>query len=251
MKPTTKALRRSLYAVLAASAAGGAIVAALAVPSATAAPDPCAASQVAKTVGAVATNTGAYLDSHPETNQALTTISQQQAGPQSLAALKTYFDANPQVAKDMQQLQQPLASLSGRCKLPITIPQLMGLMQAAQQRRRASREFARRAAGRSDGRRSWRRGADPTGTCVGGQPRRRTASRSRLGLVGLARNDAHGAAGDAGDLQFQTFSGLVNRKARKSAPILLSYLIVGTANGYGHSTSDEGACPCCSRPVPR
>jgi hemophore len=133
MKPTTKALRRSLYAVLAASAAGGAVVAVLAVPSATAAPDPCAASQVAKTVGAVATNTGAYLDSHPETNQALTTISQQQAGPQSLAALKTYFDANPQVAKDMQQLQQPLASLSGRCKLPITIPQLMGLMQAAQQ----------------------------------------------------------------------------------------------------------------------
>ncbi len=33
----------------------------------------------------------------------------------------------------MQQLQQPLVSLSGRCKLPITIPQLMGLMQAAQQ----------------------------------------------------------------------------------------------------------------------
>jgi hemophore len=130
---TTKALRRSLYAVLGASAGGGAIVAALAVPSATAAPDPCAASQVAKTVGAVATNTGAYLDSHPETNQALTTISQQQAGPQSLAALKTYFDANPQVAKDMQQLQQPLVSLSGRCKLPITVPQLMGLMQSAQQ----------------------------------------------------------------------------------------------------------------------
>jgi hypothetical protein len=47
-------------------------------------------------VGAVATNTGSYLDTHPQTNQALTTIAQQQAGPQSLAALKTYFDANPQ-----------------------------------------------------------------------------------------------------------------------------------------------------------
>ena len=32
----------------------------------------------------------------------------------------------------MQQLQQPLVSLSARCKLPITVPQLMGLMQAAQ-----------------------------------------------------------------------------------------------------------------------
>jgi hemophore len=133
---TTKALRRSLCAVFAASAAGGASVAALMgspVPSATAAPDPCAASEVARTVGSVAISTGNYLDSHPQTNQALTTISQQQAGPQSLGTLKAYFDANPQVGKDMQQLQQPLVSLSGRCKLPITIPALMTLMQAAQQ----------------------------------------------------------------------------------------------------------------------
>ncbi len=108
---SSSALRRSLYAVFAACAAGGASVAALMgnpAPSATAATDPCAASEVARTIGSVATSTGAYLDSHPETNQALTTISQQQAGPQSLAALKTYFDANPQVGKDMQQLQQPL-----------------------------------------------------------------------------------------------------------------------------------------------
>jgi hemophore-related protein len=76
---------------------------------------------------------GTYLDAHPQTNQALTTISQQQAGPQSLGAVKTYFDANPQVAKDMQQLQQPLVTMSTRCKLPVSLPQLMGLMQAAQQ----------------------------------------------------------------------------------------------------------------------
>ncbi|MEO3759036.1 hemophore [Mycobacterium sp. B14F4] len=139
MKTTTGALRRGLFAVFAASAVGGAVVAALAVPSlpmtpsATAAPDPCAASQVAKTIGSVANSTGLYLEQHPQTNQALTTISQQQGGPQSLVALKTYFDANPEVAKEMQQLQQPLTSLSGRCKLPLTLPQLMGLMQAAQQ----------------------------------------------------------------------------------------------------------------------
>ena len=133
---SSSALRRSLYTVFAACAAGGASVAALMgnpAPSATAATDPCAASELARTIGSVATSTGAYLDSHPETNQALTTISQQQAGPQSLAAVKSYFDANPQVGKDMQQLQQPLVSLSTRCKLPITLPQLMGLMQAAQQ----------------------------------------------------------------------------------------------------------------------
>jgi heme-binding protein len=88
MNTTSKAVRRGLYVVFAASAAGGATVAALAVPSATAAPDPCAASQVARTIGSVATSTGNYLDSHPETNQALTTISQQQGGPASLGALK-------------------------------------------------------------------------------------------------------------------------------------------------------------------
>jgi hypothetical protein len=47
-------------------------------------------------------------------------------------ALKTYFDANPQASNDMQQLQQPLVNLSTKCRLPLTLPQLMGLMQNAQ-----------------------------------------------------------------------------------------------------------------------
>jgi hemophore len=121
--------------VFALTAAGGAAVAALtmpATPSATAATDPCAASEVAKTIGTVANNTGTYLDSHPETNAALTTASQSQGGPAALGSVKSYFDANPQAAKEMQALQQPLANLSGRCKLPLTVPQVLGLMQAAQ-----------------------------------------------------------------------------------------------------------------------
>ena len=127
--------RRGLFGVFAVTAAGGAAVAAVAVPgaiSATAATDPCAASEVAKTIGSLATSTGTYLDAHPETNTALTTISQQQGGPQSLVALKTYFDANPQAADELKKLQAPLTTLSGRCKLPLTLPQLLGLMQTAQ-----------------------------------------------------------------------------------------------------------------------
>ncbi len=139
MTPTHVTAHRGLLAAFAGCAAGGATVFALAMParsslpSAIAAPDPCAASSVAKTVGTVANSTGAYLDSHPQTNQALTTISQQQGGPQSLVALKSYFDANPQVAKDLQTLQQPLTDLSGECKLPVTVPQILGLLQGAQQ----------------------------------------------------------------------------------------------------------------------
>lgn len=138
MTSSPKTLRRGPFAAFAAFALGGVAAATLAVPSAslapsaTAAPDPCAASEVAKTIGSVANSTGEYLEDHPQTNQALTTISQQQGGPQSLAAMKAYFDANPQVSKDMQKLQQPLKDLSGRCKLPLTLPQMMGLMQAAQ-----------------------------------------------------------------------------------------------------------------------
>jgi len=131
---TVASARRALCAAFAVTAAGGVAVAVLAAgsPSATAAQDPYAASEVAKTVGSVATSMGSYLDSHPATNTALTTISQQQGGPQSLVALKTYFDANPQASKDMEQLQQPLVNLSTQCRLPLTLPQLMGLMQNAQ-----------------------------------------------------------------------------------------------------------------------
>lgn len=128
MQPTNGGLRRGLAAALAVTGAGGAALAALMVPSATAASDPCAASEVARTAGRVATNIGNYLDTHPQTNQALTTISRQQAGPETIGALKTYFDANPQAAKDIGQLQQPLTTLGARCKLPVSLPQLMGLM---------------------------------------------------------------------------------------------------------------------------
>ncbi len=133
MGKTTHSRRRQACAILTASALGGAATVLLLGPAATAAPDPCAASSVARTVGTVANNTGVYLDAHPATNQALTTISQQPAGPQTLGALKTYFDANPDAAKDLQTIQQPLTALSAKCKLPVSLPQLLGLMQAAQQ----------------------------------------------------------------------------------------------------------------------
>jgi hemophore len=126
--------RRGLAAVfVVVSACGAGVLASTTTdagtPSAGAATDPCAASQVAETVGAVALSIGSYLDAHPQTDQALTTIVRQQPGPQSLGAVKNYFDANPQAGKDMAQLQQPLTTLSSRCRLPLTLPALLGLIQ--------------------------------------------------------------------------------------------------------------------------
>jgi heme-binding protein len=132
MKTGNATRRRMLFAGLIGAAVPSAAVALLAGPSATGATDPCAASEVARTIGSVAKSMGDYMDSHPETNQAMTTILQQQAGPQSVTSLKSYFEANPKVAVDMTSIAQPLTGLSTQCKLPITIPQAMGLMQQAQ-----------------------------------------------------------------------------------------------------------------------
>ncbi|WAC91295.1 hemophore [Mycobacterium sp. Aquia_213] len=124
--------RRTLVAGLIAAAVPAAAVALMAGPPATGANDPCAASEVARTIGSVSKSMGDYLDSHPETNQTMTTMLQQQAGPQSAASLKSYFEGNPKVAADMAGIAQPLTNLSMQCKLPISIPQAMGLMQQAQ-----------------------------------------------------------------------------------------------------------------------
>ena len=124
--------RRRRLAGLMATALPGAAIAVLAGPPATGANDPCAASEVARTIGSVAKSMGDYLDSHPETNQTMTTLLQQQAGPQSFTSMKSYFEANPKVAGDMTTIAQPLTNLSMQCKLPISIPQAMGLMQQAQ-----------------------------------------------------------------------------------------------------------------------
>lgn len=132
MKTGTATRRRRLFAALIAVGLPGAAVVMLAEPSATGASDPCAASEVARTIGSVAKSTGDYLDSHPETNQAMTAVLQQPAGPQSVGSLKGYFEANPKVAGDLQSLSQPLTNLSTQCKLPVTLPQALGLAQAAQ-----------------------------------------------------------------------------------------------------------------------
>src|SRR5215471_13098707 len=92
--------RRRLLAAVIAAAVPAAAFAVLAGPPATGANDPCAASEVARTIGSVSKSMGDYLDSHPETNQTMTTMLQQQAGPQSAAGLKTYFESNPKVAAD-------------------------------------------------------------------------------------------------------------------------------------------------------
>ncbi|MDP7722919.1 hemophore [Mycobacterium sp. TY814] len=125
-------LRRGLFAVVAATGLSCAGSAVLQAPAATGSTDPCAASEVARTIGSVSKSMGDYLDSHPETNQVMTSALQDQAGPQSLGTIKAYFEANPKVALDMQGLANPLNKLGTQCKLPISLPQALTMVQAAQ-----------------------------------------------------------------------------------------------------------------------
>ena len=130
---STATLRRRLIGILTATGLGGtATVVLLSAPSAVGAADPCAASEMARTISNVARSAGDYLDGHPETNQAMTSVMQQPAGPNSVTSLKSFFDANPKAASDLQTIASPLAGLSSRCKMAISLPQVLGFMQSAQ-----------------------------------------------------------------------------------------------------------------------
>jgi hemophore len=219
MKATTPAIRRWLGGVFAASAVGGVIATAMAmpgVPAATAATDPCAASEVARTIGSVATSMGNYLDAHPDTNTALTTISQQQGGAQSLGALKTYFEANPQAGKDMQALQSPLMGLSAR-------------------------RLARRASDGADRRGAGDLAARPVRARRRGGTRHRPAARARDHGSQVVLSDSRACSRELRELDIRSFSVLFKRKARNSRPILLSFALSVTAQGSGLCTFDEGA----------
>lgn len=129
----TATLRRRLLGVLTATGLSGATAAVLlSAPTAVGAADPCAASEMARAISNVARSAGDYLDGHPETNDAMTAVMRQPAGPQSVSLLKGYFDANPKAASDLQTIASPLAGLSSRCQMPISLPQVLGFMQSAQ-----------------------------------------------------------------------------------------------------------------------
>ena len=84
MKTGIATRRGRLFAGLVAAAVPGAALGALAVLSRADGhrrADPCAASEVARTIGSVSKSMGDYLDSHPETNQAMTGNAAAAGGP--------------------------------------------------------------------------------------------------------------------------------------------------------------------------
>ncbi len=128
-------LRRRLIGVLTATGLGGSAAVVLLTsmpPTAVGAADPCAASEMARTISNVARSAGDYLDGHPETNQAMTAALMQPAGPQAADSLRIFLGANPKAASDLQTIAQPLSGLAGRCQTPaVSLPQVLGFPQFA------------------------------------------------------------------------------------------------------------------------
>src|SRR4051812_390702 len=75
MSETT--VRRGLYGMFAGGLLGGIASAAILMPNANAAPDQCSASGMATIQSSVSLSMSTYLQTHPDTNQALTDIAKQ------------------------------------------------------------------------------------------------------------------------------------------------------------------------------
>ena len=114
MKMSEMTVRRGLCGMFAGGLLGGIASAAIVMPSANAAPDDCTASGVATTQSSVQLAMSTYLQTHPQTNQALTDIAKQ-SPTEAQASYRTYFADNPKVVDDLKGIQQPVTDLSTQC----------------------------------------------------------------------------------------------------------------------------------------
>ena len=128
MKMSEKTVRRGLYGMLAGGLLGGVATAAIVLPNANAAPDQCSASGMATTQSSVSLSMSTYLQTHPQTNQALTDIAKQ-TPTEAQASYQTYFADNPKVADDLKGLQQPVTELSSQCGIQSTSNQLTDVLK--------------------------------------------------------------------------------------------------------------------------
>jgi hemophore-related protein len=116
--------RRRLCGVGAACLIGGGLAAAaIAVPAASAAPDPCSADAVAATVRSVTGSAQQYLGSHPGANQVVM-AAYGQPEPQAEADVRGYFTANPQEYYELRGILAPLGDKQRQCNVQVLSPQL-------------------------------------------------------------------------------------------------------------------------------
>jgi hemophore-related protein len=110
-------VRLAVVGALGVGALAGALFAAA--PSATADPAPnCSAADRAGITAGVQAATSAYLFTHPDVNDFMTSLTGQPVD-QVPANVKSYLEANPQVKAEIQGIRQPLVDMRERCGAPL------------------------------------------------------------------------------------------------------------------------------------
>jgi hemophore-related protein len=116
-------VRRGVVGACVGSLLGGLAVATIAAPSAAAAPQQCDPASVSGTVSSVTGSAEAYLNSHPDANQAIS-AARTQPRDQASATLRGYFTANPQEYYDLRGILSPIGDVQRQCNVQPLPPQL-------------------------------------------------------------------------------------------------------------------------------
>ena len=114
MSTTTALTRRIATGTLGAAAFAGLLMATA--PVASAIPQNCTAGDLANVTAGVSAASAAYLFTHPEVNDYLTSL-RNDTDEQAIDALQQYLDANPRIKDELRAVRQPLEDLKNRCRV--------------------------------------------------------------------------------------------------------------------------------------
>ena len=128
MKMTAIIGRRGLFGVFAGSALMATAAATIAIPSANAEPAQCTAAGLSNTVSGVTAAAGAYLNGHPDVNDALTRAGSQAPGDAE-ASVRNYFGTHPAEFSDLRGIAAPLTQLRSQCNQSVSPGQISALLQ--------------------------------------------------------------------------------------------------------------------------
>ena len=122
MKYSGITARRRIAGVAVGCMLGGVAAATIVAPTATAAPD-CSAGGVSNTVSTTLGSARAYLNAHPDANQAVGAAFTQPRD-QAASTLRDYFTSNPQEYYDLKGILAPIGDKQRQCNVTVLPPAL-------------------------------------------------------------------------------------------------------------------------------
>lgn len=128
MKFTGFNARRNVAGLAAGIVLGGAALATVAAPAASAAPD-CSAGAVAGTVSTVTGQARDYLAAHPGANQVVT-AAYGQPRPVAESNIRGYFTANPSEYYELRGILSPIGETQRACNVTVLSPEMASAYDA-------------------------------------------------------------------------------------------------------------------------